>query len=110
MKMMDEIDSNLLAAPSATDFMTSTPAVHRSIPPKKKTVRFHRFSTRARGSTDEDRSGPCKISFQSATTLTAQMFVSGRVLIGSSKVVLLLRGGSGHVVREALINYPIKKI
>ena len=109
MKMMDEIDSNLLAAPSATDFMTSTPAVHRSFPPKKKTVRFRRF-LRVRGPTDEDRSGPCKISFQSATTLTAQMFVSGRVLIGSSKVVLLLRGGSGHVVREALINYPIKKI
>ena len=37
--MMDEIDSNLLAATSATDFMTSTPAVHRSIPPKKKPVR-----------------------------------------------------------------------
>ena len=41
MKMMDEIDSNLLAATSATDFMTSTPAVHRSIPPKKKPVRFY---------------------------------------------------------------------
>ena len=39
MKMMDEIDSNLLAATSATDFMTSTPAVHRSIPLKKKPVR-----------------------------------------------------------------------
>ena len=36
---MDEIDSNLLPAPSATDFMTSTPAVHRSVPPKKKPVR-----------------------------------------------------------------------
>jgi len=52
MKMMDEIDSNLLAATSATDFMTSTPAVHRSIPPKKK---------------------------PSATTLTAQMFVSENI-------------------------------
>ena len=41
MKMMDEIDSNLLAATSATDFMTSTPAVHRSIPPNKKPVRFY---------------------------------------------------------------------
>ena len=44
MKMMDEIDSNLLAATSATDFMTSTPAVHRSIPPKKKPVRFSESS------------------------------------------------------------------